>query len=143
MTRAQCEDAIIALIRAAVPAGVVVDSLPQGLSDRKALDVRGSAVWVVYVGGVPGQNQAMNALVQPETWSWLVIPLSKNYRSPQAGAASALGLLELIVPALAGAEIGAAQLSKGRDQLAGLPEGCGLTGYEIIFTLKTYLRRTA
>lgn len=143
MTRAQYEDEILALIRAAVPNGVTVDSLPLGLADRKALDVRNSAVWVVYAGGVPGQNQAMNALVQAETWSWLVIPLAKNYRSPQAGSSSALELLELIVSALAGADLGDAQLIKGRDQLAGLPEGCGLAGYEILFSLKTYLRRTA
>lgn len=143
MTRTQIEDAIIAILKAALPTVTVVESMPLGMDDKKALDVRDTAVRVVYVGSAAKPNQALGTLVQQEQWSWSVIILAKAYRSPKSGVVTALPLLESTITALAGVEIGDGQMLKVRDQIMTLPEGCGLIGYEAIFTIQTYLRRTA
>ncbi len=143
MTRMEHEDAIITALATALPAGTVVGSLPLGLGDRKAMDVRESAVWVVYSGGQRRGDNNANSKMQVEDWTWSVIVLAKNYRSPQAGAATGLSLLETVVATLSGLNIGGRTLTRQRDQLATLPEGCGLMGYEARFSINVFAPRGA
>jgi hypothetical protein len=137
------EDAIIALLSAGLPDSVQVDSLPLGMNDRKALDVRTAAVWVVYAGAVNKPNQSAGALVQPETRNWSCMVLAKKYRSSRDAGDAALDLLEQVVGILAGAMVDGARVAKVRDQLMRLEEGKGIVGYEATFSLQTYLRRTS
>ncbi|MFA7174568.1 MAG: hypothetical protein WC340_14380 [Kiritimatiellia bacterium] len=142
-TRPATEDQIIALLKAKLATSVQIDSLPLGLKDRKALDVRSAAVWVVYAGSTSKPNQAAGALVQPETWNWSTLVLAKKYRSAQAAGDAALELLQSVIDILAGEETDAGKLTKSKDTILGLPEGCGIVGYEAVFSLETYLRRTS
>lgn len=141
MTRKDAEDAILALLRAGLAATVEVGPLPRGLDEDNAEAFKDLAVWVVYVGGVPGPNIMMGAHVQPETWSWAVYPLAKRYRSAQDRQEAALTLLEQTVAILTGADILGAPLTKRRDQVAPVTPGKGVFGYEIIFTLDHDIRR--
>lgn len=144
MTRLEHEDAIVAILKTAVPAGVVVEPLPMGLGDRKALDVRGSAVWVVYAGGKPRPGQDPKVMMHSETWVWSCLVLTKEYRSAKAGAVTALGLLEAVNAALSGAKIDAARpLLRLGDQILRLPEGSGIMGYEAQFAINVFAPRGA
>jgi len=137
MTRAEHEDAILALLRAAMPQGVKVESVPRGLDDPKARDVRAGAVWVVYEGGMPQPGQDPSSPVHAEAWAWSVICLAKTYRSDQVGAATALTLLEAVVDALDGAEIECRDIVRIGDRLLPLPaEVEGLIGYEAQFSVE-------
>lgn len=142
-TRTATEDQIIELLTGGLASTVRIGSLPLGMNDRKALDVRSSAVWVVYAGSTDKPNQTCSALVQQETWNWSILVLAKKYRSRQDAGDAALGLLESVIDILAGAEIDAGQLTKTRDTILRLPEGCGIIGYEAVFSVQTYLRRTS
>jgi hypothetical protein len=137
------EDAIITLLADGLPDDVKVDSLPLGTSDRKALDVRRAAVWVVYAGAVNKPNNSAGALNQPETRSWSCMVLAKKYRSSRDAGDAALELLEQVVGILAGATIDGARVAKVRDQIMRLEEGSGIVGYEAFFSVQTYLRRTS
>jgi hypothetical protein len=144
MTRLEHEDAIIAILKTAMPAGTAVAPLPMGLGDRKALDVRGSAVWVVYAGGKPRPGQDVKTMMHLETWVWSCLVLTKEYRSAKAGAVTALGLLETVNAALSGAKVDAARtLTRLGDQILRLPEGCGLMGYETQFSINVFAPRGA
>lgn len=144
MTRLEHEDAIVAILKKAMPAGVVVEPLPMGLGDRKALDVRGSAVWVVYAGGKPRPGQDPKVMMHSETWVWSCLVLTKEYRSAKAGAVTALGLLEAVNAALSGAKIDAARtLLRLGDQILRLPEGSGIMGYEAQFAINVFAPRGA
>jgi hypothetical protein len=142
-TRTGTEDQIVALLESALPGSVRIGSLPLGMDDRKALDVRSAACWVVYAGGPAKPNQAAGALVQAQTWSWTVLVLAKKYRSNHDAATAALNLLDQVEAALAGAETTAGQLVKVRDTILRMPEGSGIIGYEAVFSVQTYLRRTS
>jgi phage gp37-like protein len=137
------EDALIALLSAGLPDTVQVDSLPLGMNDRKALDVRLAAVWVVYAGSANKPNMSAGALNQPETRTWSCMVLAKKYRSSRDAGDAALDLLEQVVGVLAGAMIDGARVAKVRDQIMRLEEGKGIVGYEAVFSLQTYLRRTS
>lgn len=141
MTRLQVEDKILELLRAGLPSIVRVESLPLGINDRLALDVRDAAVWVVYDSGRAVENKHLGGLSQAEKWTWSVVILSKNYRSAKSGASSALELLEETIKILVGAKIGDAMLVKDHDQLANIQDGVGIVGYELYVSLTTYLRR--
>lgn len=144
MTRLEHEDAIVAILKQAMPEGVVVEPLPMGLGDRKALDVRGSAVWVVYAGGKPRPGQDPKVMMHSETWVWSCLVLTKEYRSAKAGAVTALGLLEAVNAALSGAKIDAARtLLRLGDQILRLPEGSGIMGYEARFEINVFAPRGA
>lgn len=143
MTRIEHEDAILAALKAALPAGVAVGSLPLGMNDRKALDVRDCAVWVVYVGGQRRGDNNANSKMQVEDWTWSVLILAKNYRSSGAASVTGLGLLETVNAALSGLPIAGRTLTRLRDQLADLPDGCGLLGYEARFSINIFAPRGA
>lgn len=143
MTRMEHEDAILAALKTALPAGVTLGPLPLGLHDSKALDVRESAVWVVYAGGQRRADNHPNSKVQGEDWIWLVVVLAKNYRSAKAGAVTGLALLETINAALSGLHINGRTLTRQGDQLANLPDGCGLMGYEARFSINVFAPRGA
>lgn len=141
-TRTATEDQIIALLEAGLPESVRIGSLPLGMDDRKAMDVRSAACWVVYAGGPAKANQAAGALVQPQTWSWSILVLAKKYRSTGEAAVAALNLLDQVEAVLAGSTTDAGMLVKVRDAILRMPEGSGIIGYEAVFSLQTYLRRT-
>ncbi|GAB7082288.1 hypothetical protein [Megalodesulfovibrio paquesii] len=149
-TRAETEDALLDLLRAGLPALKQLGSLPLGLHDRAALDVRDSAVWVYYAGGEPGENESLSGHLQQEQWTFAVLCLAKRYRGATEGAAAALELLEAVIDLLAGAVLYPADpngdglglhLSKGPDRILPLPEGCGVVGYEILITCDTFMQR--
>ncbi|MCA1945995.1 MAG: DUF1834 family protein [Desulfovibrio sp.] len=143
--RTDVEDAILDLLRAGLPALKQLGSLPLGLHDRAALDVRDSAVWVYYAGGEPldgaGDNESLSGHLQQEQWTFAVLCLAKRYRGARDGAGAACELLEAVVGILAGASPCDLPLSKGPDRLLPLPEGCGVVGYEILFTCDTIMQR--
>ncbi|GAU08141.1 Gp37 family protein [Desulfoplanes formicivorans] len=140
-TRSATEDQIIDLLKSALPESVRIGSLPLGMDDRKAMDVRSAACWVVYAGGPAKQNQAAGSLVQAQTWSWSVLILAKKYRSSHAAATAALELLDKVEDALVGQEIAAGQIVKTRDSILRVPDGSGVIGYEAVFSIQTYLRK--
>jgi hypothetical protein len=135
------EDRIIELLKAGLPDSTPVGSLPLGMDDRKAMDIRRSAVWVVYVGSTAGANEVGRGLIQKEARTWSVLVLAKQYRSSRQAGCQALGLLESVCDLLTGAKVDAGELTKVRDQILRLPQGCGVMGYEAHFRLKTMLTR--
>lgn len=143
MSRKVAEDAILALLKAGLPATVTVGPMPLGLDEPAALAFPDAAVWVVYAGGAPGPNTMMGVHVQPEKWTWAVYPLAKRYRASTDRQQEALSLLEDVIGILTGAPILDAPLTKGRDQIAPVAPGKGVFGYEIIFTLEQEIRRTS
>jgi hypothetical protein len=140
-TRTETEDQIIALLKAGLPDSVRIGSMPLGMDDRKVMDVRSAACWVVYAGGPAKQNQAAGSLVQAQTWSWSILILAKKYRSSHEAATAALELLDQVEDALAGQEVDAGQIVKTRDSILRTPEGSGVIGYEAVFSVQTYLRK--
>ncbi|AGW12840.1 hypothetical protein [Megalodesulfovibrio gigas] len=144
--RTDVEDAILDVLRAGLPALKQLGSLPLGLNDRAALNVQDSAVWVYYAGGEPGDNESLPGHLQQERWTFAVLCLAKRYRGAREGAGAACELLEAVIDILAGAVLspdgtGDLPLSKGPDRLLPLPEGCGVVGYEILFTCDTIIQR--
>ncbi|KAF5054993.1 hypothetical protein DSECCO2_382270 [anaerobic digester metagenome] len=141
MTRAEHEDAILDLLRAALPQNIKIGSVPRGMEDSKARDVRDGAVWVMYAGGVPAPGEMPASGCHQEFWSWSVICLAKTYRSDQAGAATALGLLEAVIDALDGAEIEGRNVFRVADAQLAIPEEWNLMGYESQFTIEVFTDR--
>lgn len=141
MTRAEHEDAILAMLRAALPEGVQVDSVPKGLDDPRVRNVRDGAVWVVYAGGQPRPGEDPTSRVHAESWVWSVLCLAKTYRSEKHGAATALDLLEQAIAALDGAEIEYRAVTRLGDQLLNVPEEWKLMGYEAQFAVEVYAQR--
>lgn len=140
-SRTVVEDEILALLREALPDEVPCAFLPLGAQHESALRIRQAAVWVVYSGSACAQPQALNLLVQRETWSWSALILARDYRSPARAGNAALDLLESVTLGLAGRETSAGQIHKVRDALLRLPESAaGLIGYESVFALQPYLR---
>ena len=84
MNRLEHEDRIIELLRRDLP-GVHVDSLPLGLSDRLALQVRTATVWVVYGGGQIKSPADHNVGQHIEYWHWTILILAAAYRSMREG----------------------------------------------------------
>jgi hypothetical protein len=141
MSRQTAEDAILALLRAGLPDSVKVGSMPLALDEDEVYGFSNSAVWVLYAGATSEDNTMLGAHVQPEKWTWAVYPLAKRYRSSQERQQGALALMDLVLGILAGAQILDAQLTKGRDQVAPVPPGKGVFGYEVLFTLEQEIRR--
>ena len=122
MTRAEHEDALLAILRPAMPARVRVESIPRGLDDARAPDVRDGAVWLVYAGSQPVPGEEPSSRVHAEIWIWSVFCLAKTYRSEKSGAAQALELLEKTIAALDGAEIEYRAVTRLDDRLLAVPE---------------------
>lgn len=141
MTRAEHEDAILALLRAAIPQNIKVESVPRGLDDPKARDVRDGAVWVVYVGGRKRPSNNALSKVHVEDWTWSVFVLAKTYRSAEQGASEALALLEQVNAALSGAKIQGRMLTRQGDQLLPMPDESKLIGYEAQFSINVFAPR--
>lgn len=139
MKRTELEDEIIGLLTTELPGSVRVGSLPLGMEDRKALDVRTAAVWVVYAGSENEPNRIVGGLVQAEGRKWSVLVLAKKYRSSTQAGEAALDLLDQVVDTLAGAEVGGIPMTKLRDSVLSMPEGCGIVGYEALFSISTDL----
>lgn len=141
-TRAQHEDEIKRMLANGMPTSAQVDSMPLGLKEPKAFDVRpGGAVWVVYAGGKPDPGQGDLDGEHREGWIWSCLVLSKEYRSSKLANAGALDLLEQVDEVLSGAEIECREVVRLGDKLLALPEGKGLVGYEVQFRVEIFRDR--
>lgn len=141
MNRIEHEDAIIAMLREALPENVEIAATPLGPNDRRFLDVKSAAIRVVYEGGKPRAGQERGSGLHAEDWTWSVIVLAKDYRSTQSGAIAALGVLEAVIAALNGKPLGAGKLLRLGDQFLQLPPDCGLMGYEARFSINAFAPR--
>lgn len=140
MNRLEHEDRIIELLRKDLP-GVHVDSLPLGLSDRLALQVRTATAWVVYGGGQIKSPADHNVGQHIEYWHWTILILAAAYRSTREGVDAALPLLEAVNESLSWANFGGRALIHTGDAMLDLKEGCGLVGYESNFFIQSFMRR--
>jgi len=136
-TRIQVEDQIIAKLKAAVPSGVTVTSLPLGEDEQKRL-LNKSAVWVTYSSGIFTTPTAH--FVQPGTWQWAIAVFAKDYRSGKARGDAALELLETVEAALVGEEIGSRTIQGVRDE-AIPPILKGVMGYELVISIGREMRK--
>lgn len=141
--RPTMEDAIVTLVKAAVPESTTVGSLPQGTKWEEMFRFRTAAVWVAYAGSTAKGNQIVGGLSQPETWNWSVLVFTRNYRSPSDANGDALALMETVIAALAGTMLGDGRLVKVRDTMIAAPQKTGIVAYEVVFSIQQYLRRTS
>ncbi len=141
-TRAEHEDEIKRLLTMKLPDTVQVGSMPLGLDEPKALDVRpGGAVWLVYAGGKPDPGQGDQDGAHRTGWVWSCLVLAKAYRGSTKANASALELLEIVDDVLNGAEIDFREVVSLGDKLLTLPQGKGLIGYEAQFRVEVFKDR--
>lgn len=142
VTRIQHEDELKRLLTAALSTTVQIDSMPLGLDEPKALDIRpGGAVWLVYAGGKPDPGQDDQTGSSRKGWVWSCLILAKAYRSSKQAAASALDLLEAVDTTLDGAKIEFREVVGLGDKLLTLPKEKGLIGYEAQFRVEVFRDR--
>lgn len=141
-SRKTVEDEMLALLRAALPAGVQAASLPARALAEEIARLNKAAVYLVYLGGEGGQPADMALFRQADAWRWAAIILAKDYRSAQARGAAALDLLDLVVEILSGAETSAGRLYKTSDAIMDLDERfTGVVGYQAVLTVETAFRK--
>lgn len=144
-SRQAVEDAMLALLRAALPASVPVDSLPSGDPEDAVRGIGDSGVWLLYVGANAGEPKSMGMLhSQAEAWSWAVVVLARNYRNQADAGRDALALLETSVDALVGVQPldGLLKISKVSDEVMDLPDSISrYIGYQAIIAVQTHIRR--
>lgn len=129
-------------LTAALPTTVQIDSMPLGLDEPKALDIRpGGAVWLVYAGGKPDPGQDDQTGSSRKGWVWSCPDPGQGLPLQQASGSQRLDLLEAVDTTLDGAKIEFREVVGLGDKLLTLPKEKGLIGYEAQFRVEVFRDR--
>lgn len=147
MTRRQIEDGLLALVQAALPAGIKAASLPIQDAGAELARLNRAAVWLVYAGEACAEPDSATIHRQATARRWTALIVAKDYRASASAGAAALELLEAVDAALIGQSVavpGVGQTGAVRkisDEMLDLPEELtGVVGYQATYALDDQYR---